>query len=31
VLPDSGERYLTSVLFENLTNEARQMTATPGK
>jgi cysteine synthase A len=31
VLPDFGERYLTSILFENLTNEARQMTATPGK
>jgi cysteine synthase A len=31
VLPDSGERYLTSVLFENLTNEARQMTAAAGK
>jgi cysteine synthase A len=27
VLPDFGERYLTSILFENLTNEARQMTA----
>ena len=27
VLPDYGERYLTSILFENLTNEARQMTA----
>jgi cysteine synthase A len=31
VLPDYGERYLTSVLFENLTNEARQMTAVAGK
>jgi cysteine synthase A len=30
VLPDYGERYLTSVLFENLTNEARQMTAAAG-
>jgi cysteine synthase A len=30
VLPDSGERYLTSVLFENLTNEARQMAAAAG-
>ena len=30
VLPDYGERYLTSVLFENLTNEARQMTVVPG-
>ena len=30
VLPDYGERYLTSVLFENLTNEARQMTANAG-
>jgi hypothetical protein len=29
-LPDYGERYLTSVLFENLTNEARQMTAAAG-
>jgi cysteine synthase A len=27
VLPDYGERYLTSILFENLTNEARAMTA----
>lgn len=31
VLPDYGERYLTSVLFENLTNEARAMTAVAGK
>ncbi len=31
VLPDFGERYLTSILFENLTNEARQMTAVAGK
>jgi cysteine synthase A len=30
VLPDFGERYLTSILFENLTNEARQMTAVGG-
>jgi len=30
VLPDFGERYLTSVLFENITNEVRQMTATAG-
>jgi cysteine synthase A len=30
VLPDYGERYLTSVLFENLTNEARQMVAAAG-
>jgi cysteine synthase A len=31
VLPDYGERYLTSTLFENLTNEARQMTVAAGK
>ncbi len=30
VLPDYGERYLTSILFENLTNEARQMVAAAG-
>jgi len=30
ILPDYGERYLTSILFENLTNEARQMTAAVG-
>lgn len=27
VLPDYGERYLSSILFENLKNEAQQLTA----
>jgi len=27
VLPDFGERYLSSILFENLKNEAQQLTA----
>ena len=31
VLPDYGERYLTSILFENLTTEARAMTAVAGQ
>jgi cysteine synthase len=27
VLPDFGERYLTSILFESLKNEAQQLEA----
>ncbi|MGO9642800.1 MAG: cysteine synthase A [Candidatus Acidiferrales bacterium] len=29
VLPDYGERYLSSILFESLKNEAQQLTASP--
>jgi cysteine synthase A len=29
ILPDFGERYLSSILFESLKNEAQQLTAAP--
>jgi cysteine synthase A len=29
ILPDFGERYLSSILFESLKNEAQQLAAAP--